>query len=419
MLLDLLAVVATLLAGAVALVLVARRLALRRPGFPALRFALAAVAVRVIASGAIALTGIERTLRGPDELLFLEKAEELSDEPLSSGRWVDTIASDLHELVVALQFAVFGDPPDLSLRATQAVLATIGLLLLAAVIYDRAGGSAARVGMVLLALEPTSVFFTTLIHKESLMLLAAGMVTYGASQLWDRWRWWAVATGVAGLGVALATRPYAAAFLAAATGCIVVHGSLRRWTRLGPRATALVTAVVILGGAAGGATLAARSGQLDRLQLSQDANVSDASNLKLEPVDFSTPGALVVNLPIRVFDVLLRPYPWQLGSASQRVGLVGTLMVLAVWWCVGLGLWRRRGHIVARAGPLLYIAALMLIGYALSAGNAGTAYRYRMHVVQVAACIAMITLRPQGLPLQSQVMAAAARVRGRPVPAAR
>ena len=36
--------------------------------------------------------------------------------------------------------------------------------------------------------------------------------------------------------------------------------------------------------------------------------------------------------------------------------------------------------VMQRAGPLVYPALFMLVAYALSAGNAGTAYRYRTHV---------------------------------------
>ena len=39
--------------------------------------------------------------------------------------------------------------------------------------------------------------------------------------------------------------------------------------------------------------------------------------------------------------------------------------------------------ILQRAGPLIYPSLFMLVAYALSAGNAGTAYRYRTHVVGI------------------------------------
>ncbi len=68
--------------------------------------------------------------------------------------------------------------------------------------------------------------------------------------------------------------------------------------------------------------------KLEALQSSQDANASDDANLALERVDYSSREAIVANLPSRVGDVLLRPYPWQIDNASQRLGLVGTMFTL-------------------------------------------------------------------------------------------
>lgn len=45
-----------------------------------------------------------------------------------------------------------------------------------------------------------------------------------------------------------------------------------------------------------------------------------------------------------------------------------------------------RGAIMTRAGPLLYLTFFTLITYSLSAGNAGTTFRYRTHIVAVAFC---------------------------------
>ena len=52
------------------------------------------------------------------------------------------------------------------------------------------------------------------------------------------------------------------------------------------------------------------------------------------------------------------------------------------------------GDILRRAGPLVYPAFFALIAYSLSAGNAGTAYRYRTHVVGLMLCV-LVVLREQ------------------------
>ena len=72
-------------------------------------------------------------------------------------------------------------------------------------------------------------------------------------------------------------------------------------------------------------------------------------------MDFSTREAIIVNLPKRIVDVPTRPYPWQLGNTSQQLGLLGTIFAFTCFWLLALELWRARGHIMDRAGPLVYV----------------------------------------------------------------
>src|SRR5207245_1418904 len=116
----------------------------------------------------------------------------------------------------------------------------------------------------------------------------------------------------------------------------------------------------------------------------------DSSNLKLERVDFSSKEAIVFNLPRRIRDVLIRPYPWQLEDVSQGFGLIGTAVayvaiVLLLWTAL-----ENRGRLMERAAPLWYLAFFLLIAYSLSTGNAGTGFRYRTHLLTIAICILVV-----------------------------
>jgi hypothetical protein len=124
------------------------------------------------------------------------------------------------------------------------------------------------------------------------------------------------------------------------------------------------------------------SNALDRLQYSQDANASDASNLRLARVDVSTPQAVAVALPRRSFDLLARPYPWQVESLSQRLGVLGSL---AAWLLIALVLFLivRRPRDALEVFPLFYVLLGLVAAYALSTGNAGTGFRYRTHILVV------------------------------------
>jgi len=54
--------------------------------------------------------------------------------------------------------------------------------------------------------------------------------------------------------------------------------------------------------------------------------------------------------------------------------------------------WRRRRELMALTGPMLYPLFFLLVAYALSAGNAGTSFRYRTHIVTLAVA-ALVALR--------------------------
>jgi hypothetical protein len=136
------------------------------------------------------------------------------------------------------------------------------------------------------------------------------------------------------------------------------------------------------------------SKSLQTLQASQNGNAAGAAtatgqansdNLALERVDFSTRGAVVSNLPGRILDLIFRPYPWQLQDSSQQIGAIGSLVALFGLAALLFYAYHARRDLVAYTAPLLYPFVFLLIAYALSAGNAGTGFRYRSHLVLLGA----------------------------------
>jgi hypothetical protein len=384
-----------LASGAIALLV--SRLVRRRPGFAVARPVAMAVSVRVVAAGLVSLTPLARTLRGGDEITFLGKAENVAHTSFGSGLWTHALASELYVYVFALQ-RFFLDSPELALRVTQVGIAVAGLVLLAATVYELVGPRASVLAMWLLALEPASIFFSSLLHKEANMMLAIGLVAFGGAKIWKRGEPHHLVPIVAGCLIAVATRQYAGWFLIAAAAATVLHAGLRgeNRNRAGLRSLGLVALVILFAAIAAPTVLNASTHQsLEKnLQASQEANASSGANLKLEKVDFSTRGAIVVNLPRRIPDVLLRPYPWQLGDISQGIGLFGTVAAYLVFFFLIRAAVRRRGEIMTRAGPLIYLSFFLLIAYSLSAGNAGTAFRYRTQIVSVLICVFAALWRP-------------------------
>jgi hypothetical protein len=389
---DFLVVLLTLVLVAYGIFLLLRWLRRTRPELAIGTAISVAVGLRVLAVFGVNQLGSASTLRGGDENFFLASAHRISETTFLGPQWTEALTHALFKFAFASQILAL-DSTQTALRIAQAGIAVAGLVLLAAAVYELAGPRAALITAWALALEPTNIFFSTLLHKEPNLLLAAGLVAFGGACMWKRFdlRYlWIITLGCL---VAVATRPYVGWFLIAAGAAIALHVGIRARSQVG-RSLTLVALVVLLAAVSAPTVWKASTHESLRknLQVSHNANSGDSSNLSLEQVDFSTRGAIIVNLPKRTVDILTRPYPWQVGNVSQEFGMIGTIIALACFWLLAGELWRARGNIMDRAGPLVYIGFATLIAYSLSAGNAGTAFRYRTHIVAIAICL-IATLR--------------------------
>jgi hypothetical protein len=389
---DLELVLAALFCGVLLVAVVTRFLERSRRDLRIRRIIYLAFGVRLFAALAVSNLSAARALRGGDELTFLSSARALNEWSAVSIHSLDAMIHKFHVFVFSLDFQFFGRAPDMMLRAQVITFATLGVAFVATAVYELAGPRAAVVTAWILTLEPANVFFSGILHKEPFMLFAEGLVALGGALLWKRGRLVALVPLILGCLIAVATRPYVGWFLAATAAVVTLHASLRRRAQI--TSVLLAMCVVGLGIAFWPVVWTASSEKnLKQLQASQDANASNASaNLSLERVDYSTRGKIIVNLPQRVLDILTKPYPWQVGSLSQQLGVVGTLSMGLLLFLLAATLARNGGALFRRAGPLLYPLFFLLIAYSLSAGNAGTAFRYRTHLIALTAAL-VCTLR--------------------------
>lgn len=389
---DLELVVVALLCGGLILAGVVRGIERSRPGLQLRRIIFVAFALRIVAALAVSNLSAARTLRGGDELFFLSAARALSNWSLVSVHSLDVMVHKFHIFAFSLDFQLLGRAPDLMLRIQVITVATIGLALIATAVYELAGQRAAVVAAWVLAIEPANVFFSGILHKEPFMLFAEGLVAFGGAILWKRGKLWALFPLVLGCLIAVSTRPYVGWFLATTAAVVTFHASLR----FRRQATSIVLGICVLGLAVAFVPVvwnASSQKNLKELQASQDANASDTTaNLSLERVDYSSRGKIIVNLPQRMLDILTRPYPWQVGNMSQQLGVLGTLSMGVLLFLLVSTLARNGGALFSRAGPLIYPLFFLLIAYSLSAGNAGTAFRYRTHLVALMVAL-VCTLR--------------------------
>jgi hypothetical protein len=347
----------------------------------------------------ITLTGVGKTVRGGDEVTFMNQAHRIAGMPWTSSQWLPwDHASYLHVIVFALQLKAFGSPEG-ALRITQVGFALAGVLLIAAAVADVSGPSAGRLTTWLLALEPASLLFNEILHKDPLMELASGLVVLGGTKALRSRDLRGVVLMTAGALIALGTRHYVGWFLIACAALIAFHAALRR-SGGGMRSLPVIYVAAACLAVAVPAILAASTPQSLHANLvaPQQANATstkgngsaNGNNLALEQVDFSTRSAIVANLPQRIRDILLRPYPWQAGDINQMLGVLGSVVALACFALLLRYAVVLRGRGLPVGAPLLYPLAFLTIAYALSVGNAGTGFRYRTHLVTLAIGLAVV-----------------------------
>ena len=392
-------VVVVLLVGLVLWFMV-RRFRQTRPDLRVGAPLLVGFGLRMAAIAGISATGLSSTLRGGDETTFLNLAQFLAKQPLGHGDLPHgpyQLQTDILALELKLGFLTQG-----AMRVVEVGIAMFGLVLILAAIYDLANARAARVAAWLFAFEPTSIFFNSALHKDPLMELAGGLVVYGGTRIWLRLDLRGVLICALGGLIGIETRSYAGWFLVSAAVVVLLHAAIRSLDRP-MRAMPIIYAVAIIAFVATPAVVQASSHKnLQTLQQSQNQNTTgsgqgagaNGSNLALEQVDFSSRGAILSNLPKRIRDVILKPYPWQLGDTSQRFGALGTLFAYAILFLIIRYAWLARGRVIAHIAPLLYPLLFLLVAYSLSAGNAGTGFRYRTHLVTLGIGI-MAILREQ------------------------
>jgi hypothetical protein len=348
------------------------------------------VGLRLLAMLGVAL--LAPSFFGGDEVTFLRQARALSEQPLLAHTPLHP-ESPLHIWMFSLEIRLF-DFSEITMRIVQIGIAVAGLVFFAAAVHDLAGSRAATLAAWFLLLEPAGAFFGGLLHKEALMTLATGLAVFGGASFWRRQDVPGLALLILGCVVGVATRPYAGWSLTAAAAVLIIHRGLapyRGWRR---RSLLLTTVVAAAAALAVPVILEGSQSSLETLQASQAANATSGADLELEGVNYSTPADLILNLPRRMFDVLFRPFPWQLANPSQQLGFFGSLTALGTLWLLLTSLVSKGGKVMRRVAPFVYPGLFLLAAYAVTTGNAGTSFRHRAQLVALGLCV-VVTLRAQ------------------------
>lgn len=121
---------------------------------------------------------------------------------------------------------------------------------------------------------------------------------------------------------------------------------------------------------------------LERIQKTREA-ASDAavSNSSIESdVDVSTVAGAFTALPIGMINILMAPFPWQMGNLNQFL----TLPEMVVWWAMFpfmfIGIKYTLKNRFRESVAIIMFSLALLLAYSIYQGNVGTLYRQRTQI---------------------------------------
>jgi hypothetical protein len=339
---------------------------------------LAAVAV------AAAVPAIGHKLTSTDEATFLATTKTLAALPLTSSKWLSMGVHWTEVIPWALTYKLFGVCGTLPLRLEQIGLSLAAVVLVSATAGKLGGRRAALITAWIAALEPSSAYFGGLLHQESLCMVGEALLLGALVDAWmrDRGHGRSLLCGLAGLALIFGTRSYLAFFAAVAVVLVLAAALLQRRVGLARGLTALSVCAVAMVVAGSLAAPHVVPGAIANLQHQLDLPYPGA-NLPLPHASVTSGGGLLKTVVLHSVDLLLRPYPWQLGSAAQKAAVAGTL----IWYLlvlVALLLTLRQGP-DSRLVPALILIACETVGFALTLVDAGEGFRHRVNLMLILA----------------------------------
>lgn len=122
-------------------------------------------------------------------------------------------------------------------------------------------------------------------------------------------------------------------------------------------------------------------GNLDKIQMSRDwASKAANSGVVKEETNVSTSEGALSALPIGLVNLLLAPFPWQVGSLTQGL----TMPEMVLWWgslpFLISGLFYTIKTRFRESVSILFFTLILSLTYALYQGNLGTIYRQRSQI---------------------------------------
>ena len=312
----------------------------------------------------------------PDEIGYARSGLALSKQPLDLSQ---ALSAQGWLYFNAASQQLFGDDHLLP-RLWNAGVGSLTVLLCFVLATRVVSGIGARFTALVVAFLPTLVMWSTLNLKDADVwcLILSGLLLIVRLQAGWRWR------SIAALGIVVvllaSLRQFAAAslVLATAVGLLSPHLSRRRLITAAGVAAAVAVVVALTVGERVYTSL-----HLDMLAHLRHALAVGARSAVDPDPGLQTLHGAIAFLPRGVFDLLIRPFPWEVPGALKTGVAIDIVLEYAVLVAAIIGIAYSIKRRPVESAPLIGIIICLIVGYGLVLSNLGTIYRERAQIVVV------------------------------------
>jgi 4-amino-4-deoxy-L-arabinose transferase-like glycosyltransferase len=346
---------------------------------------LAGFTARIVVAAVLRQAGLNEFF-APDEDTFHRNGLQFSlwlggDSPYRlSWRFHDSLQVGYYYLVGAIYY-LFGSEPLLPILL-NCVIGAVTALPVYKIARQLGGREAARPAAILVAFFPSLLLWSTLLIRDSLVILVLMLVIASVMDLRRGFTFHRLVLLLV-LLMALGTlRQYLFLMVAAAAVMSFLVGRTGRTGRsvlVGALAIVALLAMVKL---AGFGVWEMERASLHHLNLHRQYNALETASGTIAPqVDISEPANALLYLPVGIVYFLLSPFPWQVLTPRQVLSVPDVLLWYALLPPILLGLAAAVRHRFRDASMLLLSVAVITILYALVEGNVGIIFRHRAQVI--------------------------------------
>jgi Dolichyl-phosphate-mannose-protein mannosyltransferase len=347
---------------------------------------LAGFLLRVVVAGIIHSLGLYSTI-APDEGTFHGNGVRFclwlqGETPYRlTSRYADSVQVGYFYTVgfIYYLFGISRFPPVL-LNCAVGALAAVPIFTIARELHSREAG---RTAAVLTTLFPSVMLWSTLLIRDSMVILVMLLLITGVMELRKRFTVVRLAVFLL-LLMALGTlRQYL--FIIIAT-CAVISFLVGKAGKTGRSVLVGMVAIVALFGVvryAGFGLWEMERASLHHLNLQRQFNSSvvEAAGSFRPEVDISEPVAALTYLPIGMVYFLGSPFPWQALSPQQFMALPDVLFWYLLLPPIFIGLLHIARNRFRDASMLIFTITAITILYSLVEGNVGIIFRHRAQVI--------------------------------------